>query len=82
MRCAFPPYVLGSLTFGRNGSEDSLAFVTEADVNGDGLTDVVGHFYTQAAGFQPGDTQGFLKGKTADGVPLSGNDSVRIVPEK
>jgi len=73
---------LSSLTFGRTGNEDSLAFVTETDVNGDELADVVGHFFTQAAGFQPGDTKGFLKGKTVDGMPLSGNDAVRIVPEK
>lgn len=73
---------LSSLTFGRTGNEDSLAFVTEADVNGDGLDDVVGHFFTQAAGFQKGDTKGYLKGKTVDGIPLSGSDSVRIVPGK
>ena len=73
---------LNSLTFGRTGNEDSLAFVTESDVNGDGLDDVVGHFYTQTAGFQKGDTKGYLKGKTVDGIAISGNDSVSIVPGK
>jgi N-acetylneuraminic acid mutarotase len=71
-----------SLTFGRTGDETSLAFCTIEDVNGDGLLDVVGHFYTEATGFKAGDTQGILKGKNIDGIPLKGTDSVRIVPQK
>ena len=73
---------LGSLTFGRTGDEDSLAFCTIEDVNADGVADVVGHFYTQAAGFQKGDVTGKLKGKTTEGLDFSGSDSVRIVPGK
>ena len=71
-----------SLTFGRSGDEESLAFCTKSaeDVNGDGLLDQVCHFHTQDTGFQCGDVEGVLRGDTLDGVPIEGNDSVRIVP--
>jgi hypothetical protein len=74
-----------SLTFGSTGNEDSLDFCSGAqDVNGDGLLDLVCHFNTRAAGFQQGDTQGILKGLTADPIPafIVARDSVRIVPAK
>jgi hypothetical protein len=69
-----------SLTFGRTGDEPSLEFCHAEDVNRDGLTDLVCHFDTRATGFQPGDTQGVLKGRTVSGQPLQGTDSVKIVP--
>jgi len=70
-----------SLTFGRTGDEASLAFCNNnpEDVNGDGLPDMVCHFYTHATGFLLRDTQGALKGVTLSGVPIKGTDSVRIV---
>ena len=69
-----------SLTFGRTGTETSLAFCSgPQDVNGDGLLDLACHFNTRATGFLLGDTQGVLKGKTLSGVPIQGMDSVRIV---
>ncbi len=70
-----------SLTFGRTGDEESLAFCTRSaeDVNGDGLLDQVCHFKTRNTGFQQGDTEGILKGMTVDGVSIEGRDSVRIV---
>jgi hypothetical protein len=70
-----------SLTFGRTGSEASLAFCSGSgeDVNGDGLPDLVCHFNTQATGFLSGDTQGVLKGRTLAGAAFEGTDSVRIV---
>ncbi len=70
-----------SLTFGRSGGEDSLAFCTKSaeDVNGDGIDDLVCHFNTQDTGFQCGDTEGILRGQTVDGTPIEGRDSVRIV---
>jgi hypothetical protein len=72
-----------SLTFGRTGDEKSLDFCSGAeDVNRDRLQDLVCHFYTQDAGFQCGDTKGILKGKTKDGTPIEGSDSVKIVPCK
>ncbi len=71
-----------SLTFGRTGNEQSLAFCNSGgeDVNGDGLLDLVCHFNTPDTGFTPGDTQGVLKGKTVDHIPFLGTDLVRIVP--
>jgi hypothetical protein len=69
-----------SLTFGRTGSEKSLAFCSgPQDVNGDGLLDLVCHFDTPLTGFQAGDTTGVLKGKTAGGNTIKGTDSVLIV---
>jgi len=70
-----------TLTFGRTGNENSLAFCSgPQDVNGDGLPDLVCHFTTVAAGFQAGDAQGILKGKTVKNVHLQGSDTIRIVP--
>jgi hypothetical protein len=71
-----------SLTFGPTGEEQSLAFCNESpeDVNDDGIEDLVCHFYTQAAGFECGDAEGFIKGHTVDGTHVEGLDSVRIVP--
>lgn len=73
---------VNSLTFGRTGAESSLAFCDSEgeDVNGDGLPDLVCHFYTQETGFQAGDTHGVLKGLTGDGELIRGTDSVQIVP--
>lgn len=70
-----------SLTFGRTGNEESLAFCSRApeDVNRDGLPDLVCHFNTPATWFVPGDTQGVLKGKTLTGAAIRGTDSVQIV---
>jgi len=73
-----------SLTFGPTGDEDSLAFCNKRgeDINGDGLKDLVCHFYTEDTEFLCGDTEGVLKGMTTDGTPIEGRDSVRIVPCK
>jgi len=68
-----------SLTFGHTGNENSLAFCSTQDVNGDGLPDVICQFNTQQAGFQVGDTKGILNGKTTNGVSLNGSDAVSIV---
>jgi hypothetical protein len=69
-----------SLTFGRTGNEQSLLRSSVEDTNSDGLPDVICQFDTRKAGFQSGDTQGILKGRTIGGVPIVGSDSVRIVP--
>jgi hypothetical protein len=70
-----------SLTFGKTGSEASLAFCDggSEDVNEDGLHDLVCHFYTQSTGFQIGDTEGILVGQTVDGIPIEGHDGVNIL---
>ena len=71
-----------TLTFGRLGDEKSLAFCDAygKDVNGDGLNDLICHFYTQDMGIQCGTKEAFLKGNTLQGMPFEGGDAVRIVP--
>jgi hypothetical protein len=73
---------VSSLTFGRTGKEQSLAFCNTGgeDVNGDGLPDLVCHFETQSTGFQSGDTLGILMGKTAQGAAIVGQEAIIIVP--
>ncbi|UCG24569.1 MAG: hypothetical protein JSW55_00785 [Chloroflexota bacterium] len=70
-----------TLTFGRTGNEDSLAGCSPGaeDANADGLPDLVCHFRTADTGFQRGDAEGILKGRTVNGLPIEGLDSVRIV---
>lgn len=70
-----------TLTFGRTGDEASLAFcnVSGEDVNSDGLRDLVCHFTTMLTGFKLGDLDGILKGRTVQGAPFTGSDTVRIV---
>jgi hypothetical protein len=41
---------------------------------------MVCHFYPEGAAFECGDTEGLLKGKTTDGIPIEGGDSAKIVP--
>lgn len=75
-----------SLTFGRTGTEASLAFCSSSaeDVNADGLLDLVCHFDTQTAGFQQGDLLGILNARTVGTSPvlLIGRDSVRVVKNR
>ena len=73
---------VATLTFGRTGDEPSLDFCNKGskDINGDGLPDLVCHFATSQSGFQSGDTEGIVKGKTFEGLPLRGRDLVQVVP--
>lgn len=71
-----------SLTFGATGEEKSLAFCRRRpkDVRRDGSKDdLVCYFYIEAAGFKCGDTEGILNGKTMSGIPIEGEDLVKIV---
>jgi len=71
-----------SLTFGRTGSEESLVDCPpgwDRDVNRDGFIDLVCFFRNREAGFQCGDTKGFLEGKLLDGTTIEGSDSVLIM---
>jgi hypothetical protein len=70
-----------SLRFGRTGTEASFAMCNNdaQDVNGDGLPDLVCHFYTSLTSFQIGDTMGYLQALTLDGIPIEGSDTVKIV---
>jgi hypothetical protein len=47
------------------------------DVDGDGDTDVILHFNTQATGIQCGDTSASLTGETFDGQMIEGSDSIK-----
>jgi hypothetical protein len=81
-----------SLTFGRIGNEQTLVFRPDAqdprlrvpvckvaDVNSDGLKDLVCTFERKPAGFQFTDSDGMLRGKTVNGITIKGVDSVHIV---
>ena len=50
------------------------------DVNGDGLLDLVVHLSTSALGLSETDTEAVLEGKTSDGTPIRGKDTVRVAP--
>jgi hypothetical protein len=51
-----------------------------ADVNGDGLPDLIVHVSTEALQLSSTDNSAVLEGQTADGTQVSGTDQVRIVP--
>jgi hypothetical protein len=69
-----------TLTFGRTGEEPSLVRCGHvlADVNGDGLADLLCKFETKIAGFLWTDTVAELRGRTLEGWPVRGSDTVRV----
>ena len=71
-----------SLTFGRTGDEDSLAFCSRwsPNVNRDCLRDLICYFHVGSTGLRCGDKQGVLKGQTVDGEEFAGTDKVQIWP--
>ncbi len=75
---------VASLTFGRTGDEDSLSRTPHgprfryADLNGDGLLDLLATFEIELTGFDAGDTLGTLKARTRGGAALMGSDVVSI----
>jgi probable HAF family extracellular repeat protein len=70
-----------SLTFGRSGDEESLAFCMpwKLDVNRDGKKDFVCFFHERAMGFRCGDTLGTLKGQTHSGEKFGGQAKIQVV---
>ena len=68
-----------TLTFGHSGTEHSLVSCSVEDINGDGLQDLMCHFASQKAGFQIGDTMAVLNGRTTDGTPILGIDSIVVL---
>ena len=73
-----------SLTFGRTGSEHSLAYCNKKpkDIDGDGFKDLLCYFYTDRTAFQCNDNLGALNGYMVGGLPIRGSESVNIVPCK
>ncbi len=74
---------VNSVLFGRNRSDDSLSRnrhgrtrIEIVDVNGDGRLEQLASFETQRTGFQPGDIEGTLTGRTVDGMQSEARDHV------
>lgn len=44
------------------------------------LADLICTFKVREAGFETGDTQAILRGKTLTGTPIEGTAPVRVVP--
>jgi len=79
-----------SLTFGRTGTEQSLAACRSqsrdahrydsADAYHDASEDLVCTFHTDVAGFQCGDEVAVLQGRSLVGTTIQGTDSIDVVP--
>jgi uncharacterized repeat protein (TIGR01451 family) len=70
-----------TVKFGRSGSEAKpVRAPTMRDLNADGFTDAMYGFMTFNCGFQLGDTEGVLTGKTTAGINVIGRDSVLVLP--
>lgn len=65
-----------TVRFGRTGTEAAPVQSALEDVDGDGDTDLILHFNTQAAGIVCGDTSASLTGETFDGQMIEGSDSI------
>jgi len=68
-----------TVRFGATGTEAAPERSALEDVDGDGDTDMILHFRTQATGIVCGTTTGFLKGDTLGGQEIEGSDAVRTV---
>lgn len=70
-----------SLTFGRTGNEESLAFCRShsTDVNRDGFRDQVCYFDLSRSRLGPEDAEGILRGRLVGDVPVRGTDSITVV---
>jgi hypothetical protein len=66
-----------TVTFGPNGAAPVHSALENVD--GDGDTDLILHFNTQATGIQCGDTSASLTGETFSGQTIHGSDSINTV---
>jgi hypothetical protein len=78
-----------TLTFGRDGTEDSLEKCNKpnADINQDGKKDMICFFDNQLTGFRKGDLEGTLKGSLKSSARggasmIEGRGLLKVVPEK
>jgi hypothetical protein len=68
-----------TVRFGATGTEAAPVHWALEDVDGDGDTDLILHFKTEAAGTACGDTNALLTGETVGGLEIEGSDSVNTV---
>jgi len=71
-----------TVRFGATGTEAAPVHFALEDVNGDGDTDLILQFNTQATGIVCGETSASLTGQTFGGQAVEGSDSIRTVPCK
>ena len=65
-----------TVLFGPAGSEAAPVQSALEDIDGDGDTDMILHFNTQATGIQCGDSSASLTGETFSGQAIEGSDSI------
>ncbi len=65
-----------TVRFGRLGTEAAPLSWALEDVNGDGRLDLLLHFKTTETGIQPSDSIATLMGRTLDGTPFRGTDTI------
>ena len=53
--------------------------ITYADLNADGIEDLIAHFETEQILLKPSDILGLVEGHTPDGRVIRGVDSIRVV---
>jgi uncharacterized delta-60 repeat protein len=68
-----------SVRSGPDGATEAHGTGHLEDVNQDGEPDLMLHFRTQKTGIQCGDTSASLTGKTVDGEPIQGSDTITTV---
>ena len=73
-----PSIDVTELRFGPDGAPPAHAGHL-ADVDGDGIVDLLAHFRTQLTGISSGDIEACLTGLTTDSQSIAGCDSIRTV---
>ena len=68
-----------TVLFGATGTEAVPVHSALEDVDGDGDTDIILQFKTEATGIQCGDTSASLTGQTIRGQTIAGSDSIKTV---